>query len=134
MMFMFLWGQISNATSVLGYSIIVRRDFSLGMASFGVATNLILFSFVLCLAYPDQIIQIVCFYVLNLILGFLNAFNLNNMIVNYDYELIPEDYIMGACRMTLDFYISMFKKSKSKSKDQENEKNADDLTQTTNQD
>ena len=108
----FLWGQISNAVCILGYSFIARRIFSLGMACFGIATNLMLFSFVLCIAYPKKIIMILCFYFLNLIFGCLNAFNLNNMIVNYDYELLPEDYIMGSCRMSLDFFISIFKKKK----------------------
>ena len=47
----FLWGQVSNATCLIGYSFIARKNFSLRMTSFGIITNLILFSFVLCLAF-----------------------------------------------------------------------------------
>ena len=129
-MFIFVWGQLGVGLAIFGYSVIVKEKFNIICSGLSIFINLMLVALILMLAYPKAKTSILLFCLLNNVLGFLNSFNLNNMIENFDYVLMPEDFIMGSSRMTLEFYIYMFKKNKKQSKKLEEKDDQDDQEET----
>lgn len=115
--YMFLWLQFSAAVAIFFYSLIRRSVFSLVQVTLAIFLNLILTSIILFLIYRKKLFVISFLFLLNLVSNFLAAFNLYSMIENYDFELLPDDFIMGSSRMSTDFLVSITRKPRPETND-----------------
>ena len=115
--FMFLWLEFAASIAIAFYSLVSRSVFSLVHVSLAMMFNLVLTCIILFLIYRKKLFVLAFLCLFNLVSGFLAAFNLYSMIENFDFELMPDDFIMGSSRMSTDFLVSVMRKPRAQTND-----------------